>query len=567
MIGHMASCRVFVPSSCSTLANEGIRQRVTVAGNASKSGLPCMSLNLRPRGNSQLGFLSASAFKNALQSHVAQHAASLSSADHAPSWYERRQYRLTTTNDMFDSLTKRINEARVKLIGADKLTEENMKESLKEIRRALLEADVSLPVVRGFISRVSEKAVGTPVIAGVTPDKQLVKVVYDELAALMGGSMSPIATAEQGPTIILMAGLQGVGKTTACGKLALYLQEQGKKVSMVATDVQRPAAIEQLVKLGEKLNVPVFEMGTDAVPADIAAKGVAAAKERGDDVIIIDTSGRLQIDVKMMGELKAIKDVVNPTETLLVVDAMTGQTAASLVAAFNDEIGITGAILAKLDGDSRGGAALSVYEVSGKPIKLTGVGEKLTALEPFYPDRMAQRILGMGDVLTFVDKAQKAIKLDEAKEIQAKILAAKFDFNDFLKQTKMMKDMGPMGAVLKLLPGMNQMTPAEMRDWEKSMAQMEAMIGSMTAKERANPDLLAESASRRQRVAKGAGTSEAEVASLLAQFADVRVRLQNMARVLAAGGKGVVPGMGDMPDTESALMVSRRVRARDGWGL
>ncbi|CAI7903823.1 unnamed protein product, partial [Closterium sp. NIES-53] len=342
-----------------------------------------------------------------------------------------------------------------------KLTRDNIKEPMRDIRRALLEADVSLPVVRRFVREVTERAVGVEVIRGVRPEQQLVKVVNDQLVALMGGNVAEIAYAPEGkgPTVVLMAGLQGVGKTTACGKLALFLKKKGKTSMMVATDVYRPAAIEQLQTLGAQVGVPVYAEGTDARPVDIARQGVAAAKKAGVDVVIVDTAGRLQIDRSMMEELRGIKAAVSPTEVLLVVDAMTGQEAASLVAAFNAEVSITGAILTKVDGDSRGGAALSVKEVSGRPIKFVGEGETMSALEPFYPDRMASRILGMGDVLSLVEKAQELMDKEDEAELRKRIMEAKFDFNDMLKQTRMMARMGSMGGMLKLIPGMNKVSP------------------------------------------------------------------------------------------------------------
>eukprot|EP00879_Flechtneria_rotunda_P022101 GHRR01023319.1.p1 GENE.GHRR01023319.1~~GHRR01023319.1.p1 ORF type:complete len:499 (+),score=150.42 GHRR01023319.1:206-1702(+) len=311
---------------------------------------------------------------------------------------------------MFDTLSSSLSNAFKSLSADAKLMPENMKGPLRDVRRALLEADVSLPVVRRFIKRVEERALGLEVLEGVTPQVQFVKVVNDELVELMGSAGSKELNAGQ-PQVILMAGLQGVGKTTACGKLALYLKKRRKSVLLVATDVYRPAAIDQLVKLGSKIDVPVFELGTEVKPVDIAKQGVAKAKEMGCDAVIIDTAGRLQIDANLMAELQSMKAEVQPNDTLLVVDAMTGQEAATLVKTFNDQVDITGAIVTKMDGDSRGGAALSVREVSGKPIKFVGVGEKMEALEPFYPERMAQRILGMGDMLTLYEKAQEAIKV------------------------------------------------------------------------------------------------------------------------------------------------------------
>ncbi|KAG0554029.1 hypothetical protein M758_12G061100 [Ceratodon purpureus] len=446
---------------------------------------------------------------------------------------------------VFDQLTDSLEAAWTKLRKEDVLTKDNIKEPIKDIRRALLEADVSLPVVRRFVKSVSDKAIGMGVVRGVRPDQQLVKVVNDELVALMGGEMVGIEFAKTGPTVILMAGLQGVGKTTACGKLALFCKKKGKSCMMVATDVYRPAAIDQLVTLGKQVEVPVFEAGNQLRPAEIAKMGLAEAKKKGIEVIIVDTAGRLQVDRGMMDELKQIKQVVNPTEVLLVVDAMTGQEAAGLVASFNMEVGITGAILTKLDGDSRGGAALSVKEVSGKPIKFVGEGEGMSALEPFYPERMASRILGMGDVLTFVEKAQEVMVKEDADIMQKRILEAKFDFNDFLKQTQNMARMGSMSSVMKFIPGMNKVTPQQIREAEKSLKIMESMINSMTPKEREDPELLAKSPSRRRRVAMGSGRSQEQVSALVAQLFQMRARMKNLATMMQGGS---IPGMEGLED-------------------
>jgi len=429
---------------------------------------------------------------------------------------------------MFGQLTTGLESAWNKLRGVDVLTKENITEPMRDIRRALLEADVSLPVVRRFIESVSEKAVGTDVIRGVSPDQQLVKVVNDELVQLMGGEVSDLSFAKSGPTVILLAGLQGVGKTTVCAKLALYLKKMGKSCMLVAADVYRPAAIDQLNILGKKVGVPVYSEGTDAKPSQIAKNGLKEGKSQKKDVIIVDTAGRLQVDKAMMNELKEVKKAVNPTEVLLVVDAMTGQEAAGLVSSFNDEIGITGAILTKLDGDSRGGAALSVKEVSGKPIKFVGQGERIEDLEPFYPDRMAQRILGMGDVLSFVEKAQEVMRQEDAEELQKKILSAKFNFNDFLKQTQMIAKMGLFSRLIGMIPGMNKVTPAQIREAEKNLKFMESMINVMTPEERERPELLAESRERRRRVAKDSGKTEQQVSQLVAQLFQMRARMQKM---------------------------------------
>ncbi|CAA6660671.1 unnamed protein product [Spirodela intermedia] len=432
--------------------------------------------------------------------------------------------------EMFGQLTGGLEAAWSKLRGVDVLTKENIAEPMRDIRRALLEADVSLPVVRRFVQSVSDQAVGVDLIKGVKPDQQLVKIVHDELVGLMGGDVSDLVFAKTGPTVILLAGLQGVGKTTVCAKLAFYLKKlnSGKSCMLVAGDVYRPAAIDQLKILGEQVGVPVYAPGSELKPAQIAKQGLEEAKKTMTDVVIVDTAGRLQIDKGMMDELKETKKVLNPTEVLLVVDAMTGQEAAALVTTFNLEIGITGAILTKLDGDSRGGAALSIKEVSGKPIKLVGRGERMEDLEPFYPDRMAGRILGMGDVLTFVEKAQEVMKQEEAEDLQKKIMSAKFDFNDFLKQTRAVAQMGSMSRVIGMIPGMGKVTPSQIREAERNLKEMEVMINAMTPEEREKPELLAESPARRKRVATESGKPEKQVAQLVAQLFQMRVRMKNL---------------------------------------
>jgi signal recognition particle subunit SRP54 len=351
-----------------------------------------------------------------------------------------------------------------------------------------------------------------------------------------------LAKADTAPTIVLMAGLQGTGKTTATAKLALHLRKQDLTCLLVATDVYRPAAIDQLITLGQQIDVPVFELGKDADPVEIARQGVERARETGVDTVIIDTAGRLQIDQDMMGELARIKETVQPHETLLVVDAMTGQEAANLTRTFHEQIGITGAILTKLDGDSRGGAALSVRRISGQPIKFVGVGEKVEALQPFYPDRMASRILGMGDVLTLVEKAQEEIDLADAEKMQEKMLTAKFDFSDFLKQMRLLKNMGSLGGLMKMIPGMGKLSSDQLQQGEAKLKQSEAMINSMTTEERRNPDLLAGSPSRRRRIARGSGYAERDVSNLVSEFTKMRTLMQQMGQ----GQMPAMPGMGGM---------------------
>jgi len=471
---------------------------------------------------------------------------------------------------MFDALADKLDDAWKKLRGQDKISKANIQDTLKEVRRALLSADVNLQVVKAFIADVEEKALGEGVISGVDPGQQFIKIVYDELVKVMGESNVPLAHAEQAPTVILMAGLQGTGKTTATAKLALYLRKQERTCLMVGTDIYRPAAIDQLLTLGNQIDVPVFEMGTDADPVEIAKQGIAKAKELGVDTVIVDTAGRLQIDNDMMGELSRIKDTIKPDDTLLVVDAMTGQEAANLTYTFHEQIGITGAILTKLDGDSRGGAALSVRQISGQPIKFVGVGEKVEALEPFYPDRLASRILNMGDILTLVEKAQEEIDLADVEKMQSKIMEAKFDFNDFIKQMRLLKNMGSLGGVLKLIPGMGKISGADLAKGENQLKRTESMINSMTKAEKADPDLLAQSPSRRRRVAKGSGFEEKDVSKLVKDFSKMRSMMQNMGRGMPGMGMpgmgmpgmgGGMPGMG-MPGMGGDLPQGRRKKKK-----
>lgn len=463
---------------------------------------------------------------------------------------------------MFDALSQRLESAWKKLRGQDKITESNIQEALKEVRRALLEADVNLMVVKDFIKEVGVQAQGAQVISGVKPGQQFIKIVHDELVKVMGESNVPLAKAQEPPTIVLMAGLQGTGKTTASAKLALHLQKENRSSLLVATDVYRPAAIDQLITLGKQINVPVFELGKDADPVEIARQGVEYGKAQGIDTIIIDTAGRLQIDQNMMAELAQIKETVQPHETLLVVDAMTGQEAARLTQTFNEQIGITGAILTKMDGDSRGGAALSIRRVSGAPIKFVGVGEKVEALQPFYPERMASRILGMGDILTLVEKAEQEFDLADAQKMQEKILEAKFDFTDFLKQTRLMKNMGSLGGLVKLIPGMNKISQEQLEAGESQLKRSEAMINSMTIEERKNPELLSNSPSRRKRVAKGAGYAEKDVMRLVSDFQRMRSLMQQM-------GRGQFPGMG-MPGMGMPGMAGgkkkKKAKKKKGFG-
>ncbi|AFY71580.1 signal recognition particle subunit FFH/SRP54 (srp54) [Thalassoporum mexicanum PCC 7367] len=470
---------------------------------------------------------------------------------------------------MFDELSEKFDSAWKKLRGHDKISDTNVQDAIRDVRRALLEADVNLQVVKEVVDRIGEKALGTDVIAGVRPDQQFIQVVYNELVELMGTDNQPLAQSENSPTIILMAGLQGTGKTTASAKLALQLRKQERSALLVATDVYRPAAIDQLITLGKQINVPVFQLGTDANPVEIAKQGVAQAQAEGIDTVIVDTAGRLQIDQDMMAELSQIKGAIDPDEVLLVVDAMTGQEAANLTQTFHDQIGITGAILTKLDGDTRGGAALSVREISGQPIKFVGVGEKVEALQPFYPERMASRILGMGDVLTLVEKAQEEIDIADAEKLQEKILEARFDFDDFLKQTRMMKNMGSFGGIMKLIPGM-KISDDQLNQAETQLKRVESMISSMTKQERKDPDLLARSPGRKQRVAKGAGYKTQDVTKLVSDFQRMRGLMQQMGQGNMPMGMPGMPGMpgmsGNLPPGGKKPKYGKKKKKRKGFG-
>jgi signal recognition particle subunit SRP54 len=447
---------------------------------------------------------------------------------------------------MFEELSKRLEDAVRSLKGQASINAGNIEAALKDVRRALLDADVSLPVVQAFVAEVREKALGAEVVRGVSPDQQFIKLVHDELVELMGGARAPLAQASAAPTVVLMAGLQGAGKTTATAKLGLQLKEQGQRTLLVAADVYRPAAIDQLQTLGAQIDVEVFSLGTAAKPEEIAAAGVERGRQGGFDTVIVDTAGRLQIDTAMMEEMVRIRTAVEPDEVLLVVDAMIGQEAAELTRAFHEQVGITGAVLTKLDGDSRGGAALSIRRVSGAPIKFIGTGEKVEALQPFHPERMASRILGMGDVLTLVERAQKEVEIADVERMQRKLQEASFDFSDFLQQMRLIKRMGSLGGLMKMIPGLNKIDDGMLKQGEAQLKRIEAMIGSMTQKERENPDLLASQPSRRRRIAKGSGHTPADVDKVLADFHKMRGFMQQMSRGGGMPGMGLpgMPGMG-----------------------
>ena len=432
----------------------------------------------------------------------------------------------------FDSLSEKLNHVFSKMREKGKLTDLEIKQAMREIRIALLEADVNFQVVRDFINRVSEKASGEDILKGLNSTQQVIKIVNDELIALMGSTHSKLAVADRPPTIIMMCGLQGAGKTTMCGKLAGMLKKQNKKVMLAACDVYRPAAIKQLQVVGGKVNVPVFEEG-QINPVKIAKDALDEAKRQGTDVLIIGTAGRLHIDEQLMEELEKIKAEVKPDEILLVVDSMTGQDAVNVAETFNQKLDITGVIITKLDGDTRGGAALSIKAVTGKPIKFVGSGEKMEDIEPFYPDRMASRILGMGDVLTLIEKAQEAFSEEEALKLQKKMKTNSFTLQDYLNQLESVKKMGGIGKLMSMVPGLGGKVNEDDID-ESKIIKTKAIILSMTPEERNNPDII--KASRRKRIAAGSGTSIQDVNQLLKQF---DMSKEMMRRVSKNGMRGM----------------------------
>lgn len=434
---------------------------------------------------------------------------------------------------MFENLTERLSKTLRNISGRGRLTEDNIKDALREVRMALFEADVALPVVRDFIHQVKQKAVGQDVNKSLTPGQEFIKIVQNELTLAMGEVNSELNLATQPPAVLLMAGLQGAGKTTSVAKLATFLKnKQKKKVLMVSADVYRPAAIKQLETLGQAIQVDVFPSQSQQKPLDIAQNALKHAKLHFYDVLIIDTAGRLHVDSDMMTEIKQLHQAINPIETLFVVDAMTGQDAANTAKAFNEALPLTGVILTKVDGDARGGAALSIRHITGKPIKFLGMGEKTDALEPFYPDRIASRILGMGDVISLIEELQSKVDHEKAEKIAAKLKKGdKFDLNDFLDQLKQMRDMGGMTAMLAKLPGVGQL-PEQVKSQmdDKITVKMEAMINSMTLKERSNPEII--KGSRKRRIAAGSGTQVQDVNRLLKQFDD----MQRMMKKMKGGG-------------------------------
>ena len=440
----------------------------------------------------------------------------------------------------FEGLADRLQETFKKLRGHGRLTEDDVNEAMREVRMALLEADVNFKVVKSFVKKVKERAIGQDVLETLTPAQVVIKIVNEELTELMGGTQSRINISSMPPTIIMMVGLQGAGKTTSAGKLGLSLKKQGKRPLLVAADIYRPAAVKQLQVLGEQLDIPVFSMetGTDAVT--IAKSAVAHANSHANDIVIIDTAGRLHVDEQLMQELKDIKSEVHPHEILLVVDAMTGQDAVNVAESFNGDLGLDGVVLTKLDGDARGGAALSVKAVTGCPIKFVGMGEKLEALEPFYPDRMASRILGMGDVLSLIEKAQSTFDMEEAKKMEKKLRKDEFTLDDFLSQMQQVKKLGSIEQILGMIPGMGGIKKQlEGKDIDlngKEMKHIEAIIYAMTPKERADVGII--NGSRRKRIALGSGTRVQEVNKLIKQFAEMKKMMKKMKK-MQGGKKGL----------------------------
>jgi signal recognition particle subunit SRP54 len=456
---------------------------------------------------------------------------------------------------VFDTLSDKLQSALGDLKGRGTLDEEAISRAMREVRLALLEADVNLEIARDFVAQVRERALGQDVRKSLTPGQQVVKIVHDELTALMGSGSSQLAFSPRPPTTILLAGLQGSGKTTAAGKLALLLKKDGKKPALVAADLQRPAAIDQLVQLGEQVGVPVYaDERSDPVKA--VRDGIERAKADGRDVVVLDTAGRLHVDEALMDELAAVRREAKPTNVLLVLDAMTGQEAVNVARAFQERIDFDGVVLTKLDGDARGGAALSVKAVTGRPIKLASVGEKLDALEWFHPDRMASRILGMGDVLTLIERAEAAVADDEKEELERRMMKGEFSFDDFLKSYKMLRRMGPLQGVLKMIPGMGKQLEGLDQVNEKELGRVEAIILSMTPHERRVPHAI--DGSRRQRIAAGSGTSVTQVNQLL----EARKQMAKMMKMMGSGKMPQIPGPAGAKPRPSATRKSSSKRKK-----
>ena len=446
----------------------------------------------------------------------------------------------------FEGLSEKLQSTFKKLRGKGKLNEKDIKEAMREVKLALLEADVNYKVVKTFVSNVSSKCVGGDVLESLTPGQQVIKIVNEELTNLMGGSESKLNYSSYGPTVIMLVGLQGAGKTTMCGKLALQLRKDNKKPLLVACDIYRPAAIKQLQVVGKQIDIPVFTMGDKVSPVDIAKAAIKQGRNDGNNVIIIDTAGRLHIDEELMQELKDVKSAVEPNEILLVVDSMTGQDAVNVAESFNKELDVSGVILTKLDGDTRGGAALSIRSITEKPIKYIGVGEKMSDFEVFHPERMASRILGMGDVLSLIEKAQEAIDEKEAGDLAKKMMTNELNFEDFLTAMEQMKKLGPLNKIMEMIPGMESQNVGKI-DFEKSEKQLdktEAIIQSMTLKERRNPSLLIGSSSRKKRVALGAGTTIQEVNKLIKGYEAMKKQMKQVKSLTKKSRKGL---FGKMP--------------------
>ena len=441
---------------------------------------------------------------------------------------------------IFEGLSDKLQGALGKLKSKGKLTEKDVKDAMREVKLALLEADVNFKVVKDFVKKVQERCVGQEVMSSLTPGQHVIKIVNEELTSLMGDVSSKIMISPKPPTIIMMVGLQGAGKTTTSGKLGGYFKKQGKRPLLIACDIYRPAAIKQLEVVGKQIDIPVFQMGDKISPVQIAKEGIKHARENGNNVVIIDTAGRLHIDEELMTELKDVKAEVNPSEILLVVDSMTGQDAVNVAETFNEALDISGVILTKLDGDTRGGAALSIRHMTQKPIKFIGVGEKMNDFEIFHPDRMANRILGMGDVLSLIEKAQEAIDEKEAKELGQKMMENDFTYDDYLTAMEQMKKLGSLSKIIDMIPGV----PKEMKEidfdaGEKQLSRVKAIIYSMTAKERKNPKLIVGSSSRKKRIAMGSGTSLQEVNKLIKGHEMMRKQMRQMKSLTKKSKKGL----------------------------
>ena len=428
---------------------------------------------------------------------------------------------------MFEEITEKFELLFKKIRGQARITEANISETMRDIRRVLLEADVNYKVVKDFTDRVQQKAIGQEVLKSITPGQMLIKIIYDELVSLMGSTRADIKFSPVPPTVIMVVGLQGSGKTTFCAKLANHLKHKGRHPLLVAGDVHRPAAVEQLKQLGEQIQIPVFAMDSEFDAVKIAKNGVEFAKKNYRDVVIVDTAGRMHIDEEMMKEVEMVKEAIKPNEILFVVDAMTGQEAVNVAKEFNDRLNFDGVVLTKLDGDARGGAALSIKAVTGKPIKFVSTGEKLDAIEPFYPDRMASRILGMGDIITLVEKAQKQVDEEKAKKLEEKLKKNQFTLEDFREQIREIRKMGPLKEILSMIPGLGSSLRSVNID-EKELIKIEAIINSMTPEERRKPQII--NASRKRRIAMGSGTTVQDVNRLLRQFEEMQKLLKQLNR-------------------------------------